>query len=130
MNKYIKILIATVFILGMCLLLSIYFEYSNLSIAVLIGLGLIGGILSRFFIGYIIPSRLIFHSRFIIYGIGVGVFIGFLLFLTNSIKIQSFAYQDLVRSLLICIPIGIIINGTLSSKCIPSLLFPMPIMEL
>ncbi len=114
MKKYIQILTVTVFILGMCLLLSLYFDASNLSIIVMIGLGLLGGILSRFFIGYVIPSQLIFRFRFIIYGIGSGLMIGLLLYLINSIKDQSFTYQDLLKWLLISIPLGIIVNGTLS----------------
>jgi hypothetical protein len=80
----------------------------------MIGLGLLGGILSRFFIGYVIPSRLIFRYRFIIYGMGFGLMIGLLLFLTKSIKDQSFVSQDLVKWLLISVPLGIIGNGTMS----------------
>jgi len=114
MNKYIQILIVTVFILSMCLLLSFYFEASNLSIAVMIGLGLLGGILSRFFIGYVTPSRLIYRSRFIVYGIGFGIMIGLLLFLTRSIKDQTFVWQDMLKWLLISVPIGIIVTGTMS----------------
>lgn len=114
MKRYIQILTVTVFILGMCLFLSQYFDSSNLSIIVVIGLGLLSGILSRFFIGYVIPSQLIFRFRFIIYGIGSGLIIGLLLFLTNSIKLQSFIYQDLLKWLLISIPLGIIVKGTLS----------------
>ena len=114
MNKYIQILTVTVFILGMYLLLSLYFETSNLSIAAMIGLGLLGGILSRFFIGYVIPGRLLFHYRFIIYGMGFGLMIGLLSFVTTSIKDQSFVSQDLVKWLLISVPLGLISNGTMS----------------
>ncbi len=114
MNKYIKILIVTVFVLCMCLLLSFYFDTSNLSIALLIGLGLLVGIISRFFIGYVIPSRILFRSRFIIYGIGFGIMIGLVMFITMSTKEQSFESQNLLICLLISIPLGIIVNGTMS----------------
>jgi hypothetical protein len=77
-------------------------------------LALLGGVLSRLFTGYVVPSRFIFRSRFIIYGIGFGLLIGLLLPLTDSIKDQSFAIQDLVRSILISIPIGVIFIGTQS----------------
>lgn len=114
MNKYIKILTGTVFILGMCLLLSLYFKYSNLSIALIIGFGLLGGIISRFFIGYVIPNRILFRSRFIIYGIGFGIMIGLVIFITTSAKEQLFESQNLLICLLISIPLGIIVKGTMS----------------
>ena len=114
MNKYIQIFIVIMFFLGMLFLLSLYFDTSNLLIAIIIGLGLLGGILQRFFVGCVIPNRIIFRARFIVYGIGFGIMIGLLLFLTKSIKDQSFAIQDLVKWLLISIPISIIGNGMVS----------------
>jgi hypothetical protein len=112
MNKYIQIFKVSVFVLGMSLLLSLYFDLSNLSIGVLLGFGLLGGILSRFFVGYVIPNRIIFRARFIIYGIGFGIFIGLIMLLTN--KDQSFAIIDLVILFLISVPIGLISIGIMS----------------
>ena len=114
MNKYIQILLVSVFVLCMCLLLSFYFDTSNLSVALIIGLGLLGGLLSRFFIGYVIPNKILFRSRFIIYGIGFGIMIGLVIFITTSAKEQSFEIQNLLICLLISIPLGIIVNGTMS----------------
>ena len=113
MNKYIQLLLFTVFVLCMCLLLSFCFDISNLSIALILGIGLLAGMISRFFIGYVIPNRILFRSRFIIYGIGFGIMIGLVIFIISSDKEQSFESQHLLICLLITIPLGLIVNGTI-----------------
>lgn len=116
MNKSLQISIVVVFVLGLCLLLKFYFESTYLLIVVVLSLGLFSGIISRYFVGYIVPGQTLFRYRFVIYGAGFGLMIGLLLFLTKSIKNQTFLVQDLEIWLLIAVPIGIIGKGTSSYR--------------
>lgn len=110
MNKYIQILI------GIALLFLLFFiGESYLSIVVIIAIGLTFGVLQRFFVGYILPSQGIFRRRFIMYGMGFGLMMGLLSFLTNSIRDQSFEISDFIRWMLISIPLGVIFYGNMLS---------------
>jgi hypothetical protein len=101
------------FLLGMCFLLKYGLGESNLTIAVIIGLGPLAGFITQLFSGYVIPSKLLFRLRFILYGIGFGIMIGLLLFLMKSIKDQSFNGMHFIKWMLISIPIGVIVQGSL-----------------
>lgn len=78
-----------------------------------VGLGLVSGISTRLFTGYVIPNQIVFNYRFIIYGIGSGLMIGMLMFLIKSLESNSFSIYTLIFYLLVSIPIGAIITGTL-----------------
>jgi hypothetical protein len=88
---------------------------SYLSIVAIIAILPISAVLQRIFVGYFIPSNILFRSRFIIYGIGMGLMLGLIIFLSSSIRNQSFEISDFTRWLLIAIPIGGLINGPIFS---------------
>ena len=111
MNKTTRVLITIVFVISLCSLLKFYFGNSYISIAVIVSLGLLSGIASRYFVGYVIPFQILFRYRFIVYGSGFGLMIGLLLLMTKSIKDQIFSIQDLIKWLLIAVPIGTIKIG-------------------
>ena len=115
MNKYLKFLTVSMFVIGMSIILRLHFDYSYFLIAIIIGLGLFGKILFSLFFGYANPNQIIFRGRFILYGFGFGLLIGLMLYLTDSVKDQSFSILDLMISLLISVPIGIIFFGIMSS---------------
>jgi len=102
-------------ILFVLILLSYALDESYLSIAVIIPIVLIIGILQRVFVGVILPSEGLFRYRHIMYGIGYGMMIGLLLFLTSSIRNHSFEIGTFTRWMLISIPMGVIFYGNMIS---------------
>jgi len=96
----------------MCLLLNLYLEISYLTISILIGIGLLSGILTKSFTGYILPNKMLFKYRFIAYGIGFGIMIGFIVYIMHkSLNHQDFNSIYFIKLLIISIPIGLIFNS-------------------
>lgn len=117
---YMKKLAQFIFITAIFFLVYYLLGYSlsenYLTIAVIIVSGLLGGLIIRLFTGYVIPTKLLFQIRFIIYGIGLGLMMGLMLFITNAIKIQSFDSKDFIRWLIISILVGVVIYGGIFYK--------------
>jgi len=106
-----KYVFAAILVLCLGWLLRVYFDSTYFSIAVIVLLGLLSGIAGRSFVGYLIPGKLLFRYRFIVYGAGFGLVIGLLLFLTRSVKNETFLMLELVTALLIAVPVGIVGRG-------------------
>ncbi|PZX20005.1 hypothetical protein LX69_00455 [Breznakibacter xylanolyticus] len=109
MKKYIIALIGAI---CLCLLSFLFFDKSIGLIFIVIAIGVVSGVLSKLFTGYVIPNQFVFHSRFIIYGIGSGLMIGMLLFLVRSLELNLFSLHALMLNLVVSIPIGVIITGS------------------
>ena len=115
MKKSFNILVSVIFLIGLYFLFRFVFNESNLSIAVILAIGPLGGLSTLSFAGYVLPSKLIFRLRFIIYGITFGIMIGLMLFLTTSIKDRTFVGYHMIKMLIINIPLGVITIGSIIS---------------
>ena len=81
----------------------------------ILAIGPLGGLSTLSFAGYVLPSKLLFRIGFIIYGITFGIMIGLMLFLTTSIKDQTFVGYHMIKMLIISIPLGVITIGSIIS---------------
>lgn len=108
MNRYLNFLKSIAFLLGFSALLFYYFDASLLLISVMFLWGLTAGIGSKLFLGYFVPSGMLFRARFILYGLGSGILIGVLMELKHIIEDQMFNWPELVQMLVISIPIGLV----------------------
>ena len=115
MKKSIKILVSVIFLIGLYFLFSFIFNESDLSIAVILAIGPLGGLSTQFFVGYVLPSKLLSRLIFMIYGISFGIMIGLMLFFTTFIKDQTFVGYNMIKMLIISIPLGVITIGSILS---------------
>lgn len=88
-----------------------YFDASLLLILLMLLWGISAGIVTRLFLGYFVPTGFIFRSRFVLYGIASGVWIGILIELKNIIQNQTFTWPEGLQMMLIALPIGLLGGG-------------------
>jgi hypothetical protein len=113
-NRYKNGIIVLVISAILMVVLVQYFNIQRFYLLVINVLGVTGGLSMALFKAYANPNQWIYHYRFILIGTGFGSLIGLGFYLGSYQDSQVIVFKDLLKSLIVSIPIGIIISGGIS----------------
>lgn len=111
-NRIIQISITAIFFFGLLAILKFNFKTSDLALIVLIVSVLIAILIKVLFVGLVNPPDWLFRMRFLIMGIGSGIFIGILLFTMEAIK-DALISHDLLKYILMGAIFGGLFNNSI-----------------
>lgn len=113
-NKIISIVCLAVFLISAAVLLRYEFDFTNSTIASILLMGLMGGLVYVLFTGFILPPTWLFKARFVLFGASFGLFIGLVNYSAKVFQFNGLGSYELIICILIYLIMGLLIMGSMT----------------